>query len=205
MSACVTKIAERAYSITTDDGKTLVSSYKFPVAGGFRPPVPHPGMKGVWVVPLSKKLGALIDEYDLDKVVNATWFAKDYKGKYYAASRINGKEVKLHRIILPNTNIVDHINRNTLDNRRCNLREASLLLNRNNSTGWRKSSSKYKGVTYEGRSQLAWVAQIRKGKKCHKLGRFALEENAAKAYDKAALRLHGPDAYTNFPKSNYNI
>lgn len=61
--------------------------------------------------------------------------------------------------------------------------------------------SKYQGVSYDSKAlKNKWRAAIQhKGVKIH-LGQFATEEEAARAYDKKALELRGPDARLNFPK-----
>jgi HNH endonuclease len=72
----------------------------------------------------------LIDLVDLDKVAtpDGTWTAfNESNGNPYVKQRINGKIVRLHRLILEVKpgEIIDHINRNTFDNRRENLRVVS--------------------------------------------------------------------------------
>ncbi|KAK9819767.1 hypothetical protein WJX72_002140 [[Myrmecia] bisecta] len=66
--------------------------------------------------------------------------------------------------------------------------------------GQRGSSSRFRGVTG---SQGKWIAQLVADKKYNYLGTFSTEEEAAQAYDKAALVLLGPSAQTNFPATNY--
>ncbi len=91
----------------------------------------------------------------------------------------------------------DHANGNGLDNRQCNLRAATARQNAFNS---RKpvgaKVSRFKGLarTKGGR----WAACIRDGKMRH-LGMFDCEIEAAQAYDRAAIELHGEFARLNFP------
>lgn len=112
------------------------------------------------------------------------------------------KYVTLARLILdaPPEMEADHINGDTLDNRRSNLRLCSRsqnTMNRGrsgvaNPTGFRGVRPAYAGK---------WIAVIREHKRSHHLGTFDNERDAAKAYDAAARRLHGEFARPNFPAS----
>jgi hypothetical protein len=64
----------------------------------------------------------------------------------------------------------------------------------------RKTSSKYGGVSWVKRRHK-WNAQITLDGKSHHIGSFAAEEEeeAARAYDKAARAHHGEKAHLNFP------
>lgn len=110
---------------------------------------------------------------------------------------------KLHREILNLTDpkiVVDHINGNTFDNRRSNLRPCNHTDNVKNQRLRRakKSTSRFKGVTFNRGSLInPWLAQINADCKHYSLGCFPTEEDAAHAYDEAAIRLHGPFARTN--------
>lgn len=91
---------------------------------------------------------------------------------------------------------IDHINRDTGDNRWCNLRLATRSQNnahrrlpRNNRTG-------FLGVSVEGPS---YRARINIGRSRLNLGFFKSAEEAARAYDQAAKRHHGEFAHLNFP------
>lgn len=72
--------------------------------------------------------------------------------------------------------------------------------------GPQNASCEYRGVRQ--RTWGKWVAEIREPKKRTRLwlGSFATAEEAAMAYDEAARRLYGPDAYLNLPhlQSNSN-
>lgn len=122
----------------------------------------------------------------------------------YVIHTKKGKTTWLHRVIMdcPAGMLVDHENRNGLDNRRGNLRIATHSQNSCNRLKPASSAtSRYKGV-YLARDQVRkspWRAKIYVNRKKIHLGYFADEREAAMAYDEAALRLHGVFAVLNFP------
>ncbi|KAK7345069.1 hypothetical protein VNO77_15468 [Canavalia gladiata] len=71
--------------------------------------------------------------------------------------------------------------------------------------GPQNASCEYRGVRQ--RTWGKWVAEIREPKKRTRLwlGSFATAEEAALAYDEAARRLYGPDAYLNLPHMQPNF
>jgi hypothetical protein len=64
------------------------------------------------------------------------------------------------------------------------------------------NTSGYRGVTQIKRSGK-WQASYRHGKKLLHLGTYSTAEDAAKAYDRAVIRLKGDLATTNFPLEDY--
>jgi len=94
--------------------------------------------------------------------------------------------------------VVDHVNHNGLDNRRANLRLATVAQNAVNRRK-RRGRCKYRGVR-RGKGKETWRASIGVNGKRHYLGTFESVTAAAEAYDTAAKRLHGPFASLNFPK-----
>mgnify|MGYP003693895425 CR=1 FL=1 len=118
---------------------------------------------------------------------------------------IDGKDVALHHFVtgVPGHVLIDHRNRNPLDNRKKNLRVADLSKNGMNARKHRRGrpTSKYKGVWWD-KSRSKWAAMIRAYKKSILSGRFASEEEAARAYDQAAKKLHGEFALLNFQNSD---
>ena len=114
----------------------------------------------------------------------------------YAKTRIGKSMVYLHRMILPDVKFVDHINRSKIDNRRENLREASSRDNRNNQDKPITNTSGYKGVT-KNSSGSCFSARITVEGKRITLGSFLTKEQAAQAYNIAALKYHGKFAVLN--------
>lgn len=106
----------------------------------------------------------------------------------------------LHRLILGlrkgDARQVDHIDRNPLNNRRSNLRVVTPAENNQNRGGWRNSSSKYKGVSWD-KYHNSWKAAIGVGGIQRNLGRYKVEEDAARAYNKAVLKFCDEHAFIN--------
>jgi len=104
----------------------------------------------------------------------------------------------LHRLILQplDTQVVDHINGNGLDNRRINLRICEQLHNTQNRALNKNSSTGYKGVSRR-TATSKFTASIRvKGTKIH-LGNFTFAVDAARAYNEAAVKYFGDFARLN--------
>lgn len=146
-------------------------------------------------IPLVKGVSALVDDRDIRFVNNFKW---NTGSRGYVTSCINGKVVLLHRFIMnaPKGMEVDHINGNPLDNRRINLRLCNSNQNKWNRTKSINKSSKFKGVYWDVRTRK-WIVGIRKNYKHSYLGSFSLEQDAAKAYNNAAIKYFGEFAKLN--------
>lgn len=159
-------------------------------------------MNKQFYIPLSKGLQTLVDEEDFDRFISTSWWVSPSGNKPYAAGRwsVGSSEAPqyLHRLIAsaPADMTVDHVNGNSLDNRRSNLRICSFGENAF-SKRWPIGSSGYRGVTVE---RAAWRAQIRVSGRRRRIGAYATPEAAARAYDDAARSAFGPFAILNFPK-----
>jgi hypothetical protein len=137
----------------------------------------------------------LYDDEDYEKVSKYNWFIDKHKGdSFYVRAFIykNGKCscLRIHRLITNCTKdkMVDHINGDTLDNRKCNLRVCSNQENSMNSKSYKNSSSNFKGVTWHKKANK-WAASIMKDYKTIYLGLFENEMDAALVYNGAAKYL----------------
>lgn len=146
-------------------------------------------------VPLTRGYEAIIDSKDIGLVEDYNWHSLITQGKVYAVrtqSTPDGKrKVLLHRVLLGVASgvHVDHINGDTLDNRRTNLRECSNQQNQYNSKKPKTNTSGYKGVSWY-KPYKKWRATIRiSGKKKH-LGYFSDLQEAYQAYCQASLENH---------------
>lgn len=146
----------------------------------------------------------LIDAADAALIENVSLYLSRRKDTFYVKAYVRkvGTRTLLHRLILGVTDSdihIDHINGDPLDNRRENLRVATRQENMFNRRPDRHTSSQYKGVSWERRARR-WRSELRTNGVTHFLGRFASEEDAARAYDAAARDLFGEYAYLNFPE-----
>lgn len=143
----------------------------------------------------------LVDAEDHGHLTKWKW---QWMGNYAARRIWNRKEghelCYMHRFIMvPSEEMsVDHINGNRLDNRKSNLRICTFSQNMMNrgANKTKDRTSGYKGVCWHKRDKK-WRAQITKEKEKIFLGYFKSEEDAARAYNEAALRMHGEFAFIN--------
>lgn len=158
---------------------------------------------------LTKGHEVTVDDEDYDFLMKYKWFSKI---QCYSKPRVSSiyacrteennkkkKTVAMHRVILnaPNHMDVDHINGNTLDNRKYNLRLCTPTQNNGNMRKrLSKTSSIYKGVSLI-KSENKWKACIYFNKKCYYLGQFLSEAEAAIAYNLASVQHFGRFARIN--------
>lgn len=142
---------------------------------------------------------ALIDDEDFALVNQYNWFARKARSKFYAMTWVGDwkdrKPLHLHRLIAGNplkNILIDHIDRNGLNNQKANLRMSDGIQNSRNRSAW--GTSKYLGVARTDTTQgIKWRASI--GKKY--LGIFKTETEAANAYNVAATEKYGAFANLN--------
>jgi hypothetical protein len=130
------------------------------------------------------------------------------KGYVYGYVSTLKRKILIHRYILYLENIlddlsnpleVDHVNRNPLDNRLCNLRICTRSQNQAYTTKRPNKTSQYKGVYKRNRIKKPYLVQIRIDGKKQNIGSFSNEIEAARAYDKVAKEVYGDFAFLNFP------
>lgn len=144
------------------------------------------------LIPVSRGEYTKVSNEDFERVKGINWSLSSIR---YVKNTRHGL---LSRFILkPTSNIeVDHINGDTLDNRRENLRFASRAQNVYNTKAQYNSSSLHKGVSYS-KIRKKWVAQITLNGNHYFLGRYNTELEASKAYNEKAKELHGEFAKLN--------
>jgi hypothetical protein len=156
----------------------------------------------------------LIDDADQLLISGFPWrilHADNDKNYVHAWNR--KQHIYMHRLIAgaDQDEEVDHWDGIGTNNLRLNLRVCSHAQNQSNrgrSRAIRSSSgiaSGYKGV-YWVAARNRWAASISVGSgKTRNLGRFSSEEEAAKAYDRVAIELHGRFARLNFPVETITV
>lgn len=165
-------------------------------------------------IPLTHGKVALIDDADYPLVSGKPWFASKgdsatdlWYARYSAprGARKHQKGILMHRVILgvSDSERVDHVNGVGTDNRRTNLRVCTNAQNQMNRSPLTRPDCPFKGVGWHkpirGKRRGGWRARITIGGKQTHLGYFEAPEEAARAYDAAALRLFGEFARLNFP------
>ena len=94
--------------------------------------------------------------------------------------------------------IVDHINHNPLDNRRCNIRICTHRENNQNRRSQQTTRKRYRGIFWRAHRGKWDVQIVVNGRRCF-FGGYVNEEDAARAYDTAAFAAFGEFAVLNFP------
>lgn len=122
----------------------------------------------------------LFDVEDLSLVESRSWY-KDKDGYLVSCYFFNGHRrfVRFHRIVMNAKpgQVVDHINKNRADNRKCNLRCCKRSENDRNRSTYSTNTSGVAGVYFD-RQRGKWVASISYDRKRILIGRFASKEDA---------------------------
>lgn len=164
-------------------------------------------------IPLSGKKAAgrvaRIDDEDYELVSQYRWYVREAPGTAtkrpvgpYAVAVFsrNGSttSITMHALIM-GRRYIDHIDHDTLNNQRYNLRPATSSQNGQNQRPQIGRTSQYKGVHWAAHNNR-WLAKIKLNGRVRSLGGFVSELGAAYAYDAAARELFGEFACVNFPE-----
>lgn len=149
---------------------------------------------------LTRGYTTTVDDEDYEWLSQWSWYALPGRGLVYAARSEKRRTLLMHRAIAgtPPDKKTDHIDRDTLNNRKSNLRICSTQENARNAGLNSNNASGYKGVVWY-KPTRRWLATIRHNRRQIHLGYFASREEAAIAYDAAAREYFGSFAYLNFP------
>lgn len=138
-------------------------------------------------------INVLLDDEDYERIEkdfkNLKWTVTKNRNKFYVQKRVNGKNVYLHRYIMncPKGKYVDHINHNTLDNRKENLRITTNANNLRNGEIRVNNKTGVKGVYFDNKRNK-YVANIKVNYKGIFLGRFDTLEEATQVRKEAEIK-----------------
>lgn len=146
---------------------------------------------------------ALVSKKSLELVIQFVWYLG--KGGYPIThgtddkTIVYGKGLKMHKLLYPNApkgKVIDHINRNRLDNRLENFRICTSKQNSYNTKKPKNSTNNYKGVIKQNND--LWTARVSKDGQIHEIKDIQTDKEAAKIYDMMAEELFGEYAGKNF-------
>lgn len=156
-------------------------------------------------IPVTRGFTAIVDDVDGD-LAQKSWTLMPRSTRRYAFRSVRPQKTTryLHREVMERvlgrpllkTELVDHVNHNGLDNRRCNLRLTTPSKNMANSRLAKNNTSGKKGVSWSKLMKKWEVSVCFNGKHIH-LGAFDSIDQAAAAYDSKAIELWGEHAWTN--------
>jgi len=146
------------------------------------------------LIPLTQGKFAIVDDKDFRLVSRFSW----HHSKGYASARINGKLIKMHRLLMGAVlgQTIDHKDMNGLNNRRSNLRFCTRSQNGANSRIRKNNSSGFKCIDWR-KDKKKWRARVHIQYGSVHLGYFKTRESAAEAHEFASIMLFGEFARPN--------
>jgi hypothetical protein len=150
----------------------------------------------VKTIPLTRGKVAIVDDEDFEYLSQWKWHCtnagyaarRGFWGGWVDGKKMNGPMILMHRLVnnTPDGFDTDHINRDTLDNRKANLRTATRSENNRNSDPQKRNKSGYKGVL---KRCNRWVASYKHlNGELRYIGSYATAEIASVARE---MYIHG--------------
>lgn len=154
-------------------------------------------------IPLTHGKVALVDDEDYERIARFDWMLlKKPSGNLYAIKRDESNVTTFMHVLVLGADSdcpIDHRDRNGLNNQKSNLRLCTVTQNNQNRRRFSNNKTGFKGVSPSGRRRLPFRAQIRVNGCSMFLGHYFAPEEAARAYDAAAVTHFGEFACLNFP------
>jgi hypothetical protein len=157
--------------------------------------------KEMKLIQLRKDKFVKVDDEDFEWINKLKWYASPSTGSLFYAKRFDSNKgeriaIFMHREILGkyqeinSSHIVDHINRDGLDNRKVNLRVCNRSQNSANTKLNKRNTSGFRGVTWD-KEKKRWRATLMNNGKNFRLGRFKLKEMAALKCEGKLIEIYG--------------
>jgi len=157
-------------------------------------------------IKLTRGQYAIVDPEDFERLHQFEWHCTSYG---YACRKVpkkfrksNERHAYMHKELcpVPEGMVVDHVNRNKLDNRKANLRPATKQQNAWNGTFRRRTGKpRYGGIKWD-KALKKWRVRLDINGRAESFGCYADEVEAAQAYDHLARKYRGEFAVLNFPE-----
>jgi len=151
-------------------------------------------------IELTQGFKATVDDDDFDRLSSVKWCYSDgYAVRNVRMPDGSRETIRMHWEVIGRPEVgfeTDHKNGNGIDNRRENLRNCTHAQNNKNAAMHKNNRSGVKGVCWK-KENRKWMASIMSNRKLFYLGLFESKEAAGKAYNDAAVRLHGQYARTS--------
>lgn len=151
---------------------------------------------------------AIVDDEDYERINENKWFTAPSGDKLYAIRHVRRSggliSVNMAKLVMRyvGDKVVDHINGDSLDNRKCNLRLCTQLQNMKNLSLYKRNTTGHKGVSYRKESGR-YRARITNDNKTYTIGHYKTAKEAAIAYNEVAKVMHGE--YANLNKEGGKI